>query len=40
MNGKNRDDSKRIHKDLVDYDELDPAEQRKDMEAIRITQKL
>ena len=40
VNGKNRDDSKRIHKDLVDYDELDPAEQRKDMEAIRITQKL
>ena len=39
-NGKNRDDDKRIHKDLVDFSELDPKERVKDVEAIRITKVL
>lgn len=39
-NGKNRDDKRRIHKDLIPYDELDSAEKIKDIEAIRITQNL
>lgn len=39
-NGKSRDDKKRIHKDLADYEELDPAEQEKDGETIRITMNL
>lgn len=39
-NGKNRDDKKRIHRDLINYDELDPAEKEKDLEAIRITRNL
>lgn len=38
--GKNKDDKRRIHRDLVDYDELDTSEQIKDLESIRITQKL
>ncbi len=39
-NGKNRDDIRRIHKDLVDFDELDSGEKSKDVEAIRITRSL
>ena len=39
-NGKNKDDFIRIHKDLVNYDELDPGEKGKDLEAIRITRQL
>lgn len=39
-NGKNRDDDKRIHKDLKDFSELDPKERVKDVEAIRITKVL
>lgn len=39
-NGKNRDDIKRIHRDLVDYSELDPDEKRKDLEAIRVIKSL
>ena len=39
-NGKKRDDFKRIHKDLVDYRDLDPVEKLKDLEAIRITKNL
>lgn len=39
-NGKNRDDDKRIHKDLIDFSELDPKERVKDVEAIRITKVL
>lgn len=39
-NGKNRDDVKRIHKDLMAFDELDPDEKVKDLEAIRITRNL
>ena len=39
-NGKSRDDKRRIHKDLVAYEELDPAEQLKDIESIRITRNL
>ena len=39
-NGKNRDDVKRIHKDLVKYSELEPSERDKDKEAIRITRNL
>ena len=39
-NGKNRDDKKRIHRDLIGYDELDPREKEKDLEAIRITRNL
>lgn len=39
-NGKNRDDDKRIHKDLVDFTDLAPKERFKDVEAIRITKVL
>jgi len=39
-NGKNRDDVKRIHKDLVGFDELTSAEKRKDVEAVRIIRSL
>jgi len=39
-NGNNRDDKKRIHRDLISYDELDPGEKDKDLEAIRITRNL
>lgn len=39
-NGKNRDDAKRIHRDLIDYRELDPAERLKDLESIRFTKNL
>lgn len=39
-NGKNRDDVKRIHKDLVKYSNLEPSERDKDKEAIRITRNL
>lgn len=39
-NGKNRDDKKRIHSDLISYGELDPSEKVKDLEAIRITRNL
>ena len=39
-NGKNRDDDKRIHKDLIDFSDLDPKERIKDVETIRITKKL
>ena len=39
-NGKNRDDVKRIHKDLVKYSDLEPSERDKDKEAIRITRNL
>lgn len=39
-NGKNRDDKRRIHKDLVAYNELDQAEKLKDLDAIRITRDL
>lgn len=39
-NGNNRDDSMRIHRDLVDYSDLDPAEKLKDLESIRITKNL
>lgn len=39
-NEKSRDDKKRIHKDLVDYEELDPAEKVKNAETIRITPNL
>lgn len=39
-NGKNRDDARRIHKDLVGFDELDLGERLKDMEAIQITRNL
>ncbi len=39
-NGKTRDDKKRIHRDLVGYDELDPGEKVKDLESIRITRNL
>ena len=39
-NGKNRDDSKRIHKDLIPYEQLDISEQVKAIEAIRITRNL
>ena len=39
-NGKNRDDVKRIHKDLVKYSDLEPSEREKDKEAIRITRNL
>ena len=39
-NGKNRDDDKRIHKDLKGFSELDPKERVKDVEAIRITKVL
>ena len=38
--GKNRDDVKRIHKDLVKYSNLEPSERDKDKEAIRITRNL
>ena len=39
-NEKNRDNYKRIHKDLIDFSELDPKERVKDVEAIRITKVL
>ena len=39
-NGKNRDDVKRIHKDLCAFDELPSSERVKDLEAIRITRNL
>lgn len=39
-NGKNRDDKKRIHRDLINYDELDLTEKEKDLEAIRIMRNL
>lgn len=39
-NGKNRDDVKRIHKDLIGFDNLDFGEKVKDLEAIRITRNL
>lgn len=39
-NGKSRDDLKRIHKDLISFDELDSVEKAKDLEAIRITRNL
>ena len=39
-NGENRDDVKRIHKDLVKYSDLEPSERDKDKEAIRITRNL
>lgn len=39
-NGKNRDDDKRIHKDLIDFRDLAPKERIKDVEAIRITKVL
>lgn len=39
-NGKKRDDKRRIHKDLVAYNELDQAEKLKDLDAIRITRDL
>lgn len=39
-NGTNKDDKKRIHKDLIDYQKLTPEEQAKDIEAIRITRNL
>ena len=39
-NGKNRDDLKRIHKDLVDYGDLDPTERVKDLESIQIIKNL
>ena len=39
-NGKNRDDDKRIHMDLIDFSELDPKERVKDTEAIKITKVL
>lgn len=39
-NGKNRDDVRRIHKDLIGFDELDPSERSKDRETIRIMRNL
>lgn len=39
-NGKNRDDDKRIHKDLINYCDLSTVEQKKDKEAIEITKNL
>ena len=39
-NGENRDDVKRIHKDLVKYSDLEQSERDKDKEAIRITRNL
>lgn len=39
-NGKNRDDVKRIHKDLIAFDELGPDEKAKNLEAIKITRNL
>lgn len=39
-NGERRDDKKRIHRDLIGYDQLDPGEKVKDLEAIRITRNL
>lgn len=39
-NGKNRDDTRRIHRDLVEFDELDSSEKSKDVESIRITRSL
>lgn len=39
-NGNNRDDFRRIHKDLVGYSDLEPAEKEKDLESIRITKNL
>lgn len=39
-NGKERDDKKRIHRDLIGFDELDPGEKEKNLEAIRITRNL
>lgn len=39
-NGQNRDDDKRIHRNLIDYCELSTYEQEKDKEAIKITKSL
>ena len=39
-NGKNRDDAKRIHKDLISFDQLNPSERDKDFQAIQITRNL
>ena len=39
-NGKNRDDVKRIHKDLIEFGELAPDEKAKDLDAIRVTRNL
>ena len=37
MNGKKRDDDKRIHKDLIAYSDLNSQEKKKDIKTIRIT---
>ena len=39
-NGKNRDDVKRIHKDLIAFDELSSDEKAKNLETIKITRNL